>query len=213
MPNFDLENAITGDVCGVDEAGRGPLAGPVVAACVFIPENIRTLDFIREIKDSKMLSENKLQNLFAHIAQHCIVGIAQIDVQDIDRINILQASLKAMREAINNTQYNFNHALIDGNKIPADLPCPAIAIIKGDSKSTSIAAASIIAKFTRDQIMRDLHVKHHHYGWDNNVGYPTKAHRDAIDQHGITPHHRKSFAPVKNFLVFGSTRKPTQGAA
>ena len=204
-PNLELERAIEGPVCGLDEVGRGPLAGPVVAACVYIPENTYTLPFICEIRDSKKLSEKKLETLYAAITQHFIWGVAKISPSEIDEINILQGSLKAMRHALDLTGKRFAHALVDGNKLP-HLPCSAQTVVKGDSKSVSIAAASIVAKVTRDRIMRKLHEEHPHYGWNTNVGYPSKAHLAGIDQHGITPHHRKSFAPVKNFLEFGSVR-------
>ena len=211
-PDFTFEQDHKGPVCGLDEVGRGPLAGPVVAACVYIPQGAYGLPFISEIKDSKKLSEKKLEQLYALITEHFIYGVAELDPEVIDEINILQASLKAMRLALDETRYDYVHALVDGNKMP-DLPCPATTVVKGDSKSTSIAAASIVAKVTRDRIMKDLHEKFPHYGWNTNVGYPSKAHLAGIDAHGITPHHRKSFAPVKNFMVYGTTRKPAQNVA
>ena len=197
-PDFSLEDELGVPVCGIDEVGRGPLAGPVVAACVFIPPKVRDLEWIAHIRDSKKLSEKKLEMLFGAITAHCVYGIAEITPNEIDRINILQASLRAMERAYQACG-KFDHALVDGNKLPK-LPCPASAIIKGDGKSKSIAAASIIAKVTRDRIMRKLAEEFPHYGWESNVGYPSKAHRDAILIHGITPHHRRSFAPVKKFL-------------
>lgn len=233
MPDFTLENEHNGPVFGIDEVGRGPLAGPVVAACVHIPANIRALPFITEIKDSKKLSDKKLYYLYTEITTHCTWATAKITPAEIDKINILQASLKAMEQAYLNASSRAQsrdliHApqippcaslsrddhfcLVDGNKLP-NLPCPAKAIVKGDSKSTSIATASIIAKVTRDRIMRNLHEEFPQYGWNTNVGYPSAAHRDAIDQHGITDHHRKSFAPVKNFLTYGTTRAPQNSAA
>ncbi|MGH1398306.1 MAG: ribonuclease HII, partial [Alphaproteobacteria bacterium] len=139
--------------------------------------------------------------------------VAELSPAQVDEINILQASLKAMTNAYLEIATENAFCLIDGNKLPPNLPCPARAIIKGDSKSKSIAAASIIAKVTRDRIMRALHEEFPHYGWNTNVGYPSKAHREAIDQHGITPHHRKSFAPVKNFLNHGTTQNPNKTAA
>lgn len=227
MPNFELENMRDEPVFGLDEVGRGPLAGPVVAACVHFPKDTYTLPFIPEINDSKKLSERKLEALYGLITQHCVWAVAEISVEEIDRINILQASLKAMEEALKKTLKDTRFrgedvkgkrddicqffALVDGNKLPA-LPCPARSVIKGDSKSVSIAAASIVAKVTRDRIMRALHEAHPHYDWHKNVGYGTKAHREAIDRYGITAHHRKSFAPVKNFLACGSTRDPLKSA-
>ena len=212
MPDFELENAHDGPAFGLDEVGRGPLAGPVVAACVYIPENTYDLPFIPEITDSKKLSETKLDRLYTLITEHFEWRVTEISPQEIDDINILQASLKAMALSLKSMKTTPSHALVDGNKLP-QLPCSATTVVKGDSKSVSIAAASIVAKVTRDKIMRDLHQEFPHYGWNTNVGYPSQAHRDAIDQHGITSHHRQSFAPVKNFLLYGSTRKPAESAA
>ncbi|MCB1652241.1 MAG: ribonuclease HII [Alphaproteobacteria bacterium] len=216
MADFSLEDEYDGPVCGIDEVGRGPLAGPVVAACVYIPPVVRSMAFVNDIRDSKKLSFRKLEALYSEITQHCLYGVARIEPEEIDRINILQASLKAMEEAYKNTQSpcsSFQLALIDGNKIPAHLPCSARAVVKGDSLSKSIAAASIVAKYTRDKIMHTLAQEHPYYGWESNVGYPAKAHLDGIDAHGITPHHRKSYAPVKNFIAYGATRKGRADAA
>ena len=207
-----MEHSFDGPVCGLDEVGRGPLAGPVVAACVYIPKDLYTLPFVPEIRDSKNLSASKLETLYADITAHFIWATAQKSPVDIDEINILQASLQAMGKALEKTDKLYTHALVDGNKLP-DLPCPATAVVKGDSKSVSIAAASIVAKVTRDRIMYTLHEEYPHYGWDSNVGYPSKAHLTGIDDYGITPYHRKSFGPVKNYIAFGSTRKPIDSAA
>ncbi len=197
-PDFSLEDQHKGIVCGLDEVGRGPLAGPVVAACVVIPKNKRTLDFIDQIKDSKKLSAKKREELYKKITQHFPYSISELLPSEIDELNILQASLEAMRRAhiqINDIQ----HALVDGNKAP-NLTCPLTTVVKGDSKSKSIAAASIIAKVHRDRIMQNLAKEFPEYGWEKNSGYPTAEHRKALLEHGITPHHRKSFAPVKNIL-------------
>jgi ribonuclease HII len=199
MPDFELEQSFNGPVCGLDEVGRGPLAGPVVAACVFIPENLYALPFVPAIKDSKKLSPVQLEKLYALITQNFIWTVAEIPPATIDEINILQASLRAMAEALDKTAHEFVHALVDGNKLPK-LPCTATAVVKGDSKSTSIAAASIVAKVTRDRLMHQLHLEYPCYGWDRNVGYPTKAHIEAIEQYGITEFHRKSFGPVRSHL-------------
>lgn len=190
------------NVCGIDEVGRGPLAGPVVAACVVIPYEKRTLPFVREIRDSKKLNAIKLQKLYDQITTHFPYAIAEIHPEEIDEINILQASLKAMSHATNtlNAQHNIHHALVDGNKMPK-LPCRGEAVVKGDSFSTSIAAASIIAKIHRDKIMVTLAREYPHYGWDRNVGYPTAEHIHALAKYGITPHHRKSFGPVKKWIA------------
>jgi ribonuclease HII len=212
MPDFELENMHDGPVFGLDEVGRGPLAGPVTAACVYIPRETYTLPFISEIKDSKKLSDSKLERLYALITEHFEWRVAEVSPAEIDEMNILQASLKAMALALAKMKNRPVHALVDGNKMPK-LPCSATTVVKGDSKSVSIAAASIVAKVTRDRLMKELHEEHPHYGWESNVGYPSAAHREAIDVHGITPHHRKSFAPIKNYLMFGSTRGAKETAA
>ncbi|PCJ99685.1 MAG: ribonuclease HII [Zetaproteobacteria bacterium] len=198
MTDFSIENQYSGIVCGLDEVGRGPLAGPVVAACVVIPPAKRMLDFVAAIQDSKKLSVKKRDELYDKIIENFPHAITEITPEEIDEINILQASLKAMKtahDAIGNIEY----ALVDGNKAP-ELNSKAITVIKGDSKSKSIAAASIIAKVHRDRIMQELSKQYPHYGWSKNAGYPTKQHREAILQFGITQHHRKSFAPVRNFI-------------
>jgi ribonuclease HII len=205
--DFSLEDEIEGHVCGLDEVGRGPLAGGVVAACVYIPDDVRGMAFMAEVRDSKTLSWAKLERLYDEIMANCHCGVAEIKPAEIDEINILQASLKAMSHSYEAMDMRMAHALVDGNKMPA-LPCSATTIVKGDSKSKSIAAASIIAKVTRDRMMHRLAKAHPHYGWESNVGYPSKAHLAGIDAHGITEHHRKSFAPVRNFIESGSTRKP-----
>lgn len=212
-PSFELEDQYEGPVCGLDEVGRGPLAGPVVAACVVIPTPVRAHEFIPHIRDSKKLGKKMLAHLYDEITAHCHWGVFEITPQEIDKINIFQASLKAMRQALHLVDIP-QAALVDGKHVPKDMPCTAQAIVKGDGKSVSIAAASIIAKVTRDKIMCDLHERHPHYGWNTNVGYPSQQHRDAIDEHGITVHHRRTFAPVRNFLEHGATSpKPRVSAA
>lgn len=187
-------------VCGIDEAGRGPLAGPVYAACVYIPECTRTLSFWDTVTDSKKLTAKKRDHLFDLICEHSVFGIAKASVEEIDRINILQASLLAMQRAYESIRLNIDHtALIDGNKCP-HLPCSAQAIIGGDGIHVEIAAASILAKVSRDRVMRSLHDQHPHYGWNSNMGYGAKAHMLGMERHGITAHHRKSFAPVRKIL-------------
>ena len=184
-------------VCGIDEVGRGPLAGPVVAACVFIPEDAKTLGFWDLVTDSKKLSAKKRELLYPQITACCAYSIAEITPEEIDSLNIHHATLKAMKQAYETIEIANDHmALIDGKFVP-QITCPAQNVIKGDSKSLSIAAASIIAKVHRDKIMATLHEDHPHYGWDRNAGYGTAQHLEGIRQHGITPHHRKSFAPCK----------------
>lgn len=201
MVDFALEDEFACEkdvICGIDEVGRGPLAGPVVAACVVIPKKIRHEEFILHVKDSKKLSLRKREQLFEEITTKCQYAIAEITPEEIDEINILQATLKAMK--VSHDQISgVTHALIDGNKAPT-LSSKTKTVIKGDQKSKSIAAASIIAKVYRDRIMLNLARQHPQYGWQTNSGYPTKQHRDAILQYGITSSHRKSFGPVKKII-------------
>lgn len=212
MPDFELENMYDGPVFGLDEVGRGPLAGPVVAACVYIPKSCYEQAFIRELKDSKTIPKPRLEKLYALITEHCEWRVAEITPEEVDRINVLQASLQAMALALQSMSVAPAFALVDGNQLP-ELPCSAQSVVKGDNKSYSIAAASIVAKVTRDRIMKDLHREFPHYGWESNAGYGAKVHMDGINMHGITPHHRKSFAPIKNFLAYGSTRGVKDSAA
>jgi len=170
------------------------------------------LPFIFDLKDSKKIAKPKLETLYALITQHCEWQIAEIPPQEVDEINVLQASLKAMAVSFSNMRTKPVYALVDGNKLP-ELFCPSESVIKGDNKSYSIAAASIVAKVTRDRIMKALHNEFPFYGWDSNAGYGAKVHMAGIDAHGITVHHRKSYAPIKNFLAFGATRNPNETAA
>lgn len=183
-------------IAGTDEAGRGPLAGPVVAAAVIIPEAFPE-KLAKAINDSKQISEKKREQLFPHILECCVHGIAECSAQEIDKINILQASLLAMKRAVLQLSTQPSFILVDGNKSPNIPNMKNIPIVKGDSKSLSIAAASILAKVTRDRLMKQLHDAHPHYGWAHNAGYPTAEHLAALQTHGITPHHRQSFGPVR----------------
>ena len=181
-------------VVGVDEVGRGPLAGPVTAAAVRLdPARLPS-----GLRDSKAMTAAARDRMFDWLMEHAQVSIAHATVEEIDTINILRASHLAMQRAI--AALPADHALIDGNLIPRGLLCPAQAIIKGDAKCLSIAAASVVAKVTRDRIMVDLAQQHPQYGWDRNMGYPTKAHRQALLDFGVTPFHRRSFGPVHNIL-------------
>ncbi len=201
MPDFKLEKTIEGKVCGLDEVGRGPLAGPVIAACVYVSD--MSHDFLLDVNDSKKLSAKKRERLYGEIVAHCFYGLGRCSVEEIDDINILQASLLAMARAYEDMNVVCDHALIDGNKT-APLPCPCTTVIKGDSVSVSIAAASIVAKVTRDRVMKELDVDCPGYGWSSNSGYGSSQHRDAISQIGITKHHRKTFAPVRLMLEMDS---------
>lgn len=180
-------------IAGVDEVGRGPLIGNVTAACVVLPKNFK----LEGLTDSKKLSEKK-RNLFYKIIQEqaLAIGIGEVSAKEIDKLNIYQATKKAMKIAIEqaNTQIKIEHILIDA--MPLDLEIPTTSIIKGDAKSITIAAASVIAKVTRDQEMYELDKKYPMYDLKNNKGYGTKKHLEAIKKYGITEEHRLSYAPV-----------------
>lgn len=183
-------------VAGVDEVGRGPLAGPVVAAAVVlnrasIPEGLN---------DSKKLSAKRRAFLTPLLRQSAQVGLGVASVEEIDALNILQASLLAMRRAVAALPVVPDHLLIDGNRLPVDLPCPAIPVVGGDGRSPSIAAASIVAKTWRDDVMKEAATQFPGYGWETNAGYPTKCHKSALRDLGVTPFHRRSFAPVRDIL-------------
>ncbi len=192
-------------ICGLDEAGRGPLAGPVYSACVHIPRKSRELPFWSGVTDSKKLTAKKRDVLFHQIKQHSIYGIASASVEEIDHINILQASLLSMERAytnmIENNAPQQYFALIDGNQNPKNMPCPFKTVVKGDSKHLEIAAASILAKVSRDIIMKQLHNTFPYYGWDTNSGYGSAKHLQALKEYGATDHHRRSFSPVKSVLA------------
>jgi len=194
---FDLSFGVP--VCGIDEVGRGPLAGPVVTACAYIaPEKLHHPVW-KEVNDSKKLSSAKRDYLFEIIKDQCVYTIAQASAEEIDTLNIHHATLLAMKRAYQGVHGKVivSLALIDGKFAPA-LPCKTQTVIKGDAQSLSIAAASILAKVTRDRYMAKLHEEFPHYGWNTNAGYGTETHMDGIARHGITPHHRKSFAPCKS---------------
>ncbi len=204
MPSFSHELRIlargTGLVAGVDEAGRGPLAGPVVAAAViFAPKHIP-----RGLNDSKKLTASTREKLFDKIMECAVaVGVGESSVDEIDLVNIRQATHLAMARAVRALAPAPTFALVDGNDAPA-LPCPCETLSGGVGLSISIAAASIIAKVTRDRQMRTLHEQHPVYGWDHNKGYGTPDHLSALKAHGCTPHHRRSFAPIHNILYGGN---------
>lgn len=195
MPNFDIEERVQGPVAGVDEAGRGPWAGPVVSAAVILDRN----NTPNGLNDSKKLSVKKRDILFETLNTCADIGVGIASVQEIDQLNILQATFLAMQRAVKALQGTPALVLIDGNQTP-QLPYPSQTVIKGDSTSLSIAAASIIAKVTRDRIMQELDTTHPHYAWAKNAGYGTKDHQDGIAEHGITEHHRKSFKPIAKLV-------------
>ena len=204
MPDFAIEATIPGIVCGIDEAGRGPWAGPVVAGAVILDRRRLDPALTRGLDDSKKLSASRREALFAALKAGARAGTVDLatgiaSVEEIDRLNILQATFLAMGRALAALGRRPDHALVDGNGLP-ELPCPATAIVKGDGRSLSIAAASIAAKVTRDAIMAALDAEHPGYGFARHAGYGTSAHRQALDRLGVTPHHRKSFAPIHNIL-------------
>jgi ribonuclease HII len=179
-------------IAGIDEVGRGPLAGPVVAAAVILPEDF----YLPGVDDSKKLNEQKREELFEKIQQEAeAIGIGVIEATEIDEINILEASKKAMLQAIVEIQSAPDYLLVDAVRL--DTPYPSESLIKGDARSISIAAASIVAKVTRDRMMKKLDGVYPQYGFASNMGYGTAAHLDALKKYGATPIHRMSFAPVK----------------
>ncbi|MDH3980069.1 MAG: ribonuclease HII [Gammaproteobacteria bacterium] len=184
---------LQGRVAGVDEAGRGPLAGPVVAGAVIL-DPARPVSGLR---DSKKLSASRRESLYDEITDKALAwSVGRAEAEEIDRINILQATLVAMQRAVNALQPCAEHALIDGNRCP-QLMIPAQAIVKGDSRVAAISAASIIAKVTRDREMIELDLQYPGYGLARHKGYPSKAHIEALEKLGLTPLHRRSYAPVR----------------
>jgi ribonuclease HII len=204
-PDFSHETAALAlghaRVAGVDEAGRGPLAGPVVAAAVRLDQELVPVG----LNDSKALSAAARERLYPLILEAAEVGVGEASVAEIDALNILVAAHLAMRRALAALPLPADFALIDGNLLPEGLACPAHALVKGDALCLSIAAASIVAKVTRDRIMVDLAQQHPGYGWEANKGYPSKAHLSALRNLGPSPHHRRSFAPVHKILYQAKT--------
>lgn len=183
-------------ICGVDEVGRGPLAGPVVAAAVILDPQRP----ISGLADSKKLSEKRREQLYAEIHEHALCwSLGRAEVQEIDQINILQASLLAMQRAVHGLKLTPQHALVDGNRLPP-LKCSAEAIVKGDAKVACISAASIIAKVSRDREMVLMDAAYPGYGLARHKGYPTRQHLQALQDLGVTPQHRRSFGPVRRLL-------------
>ncbi len=182
-------------IAGVDEVGRGPLVGPVVTACVILPEKFN----LPHLTDSKKLTEKRREELYKKIQEQALgIGIGIVDNEEIDKINILNATKKAMKMAINNCKIKPEHVLIDAVKLDIDIP--TTSIIKGDLKSITISAASVIAKVTRDHMLYELDKKYPMYDFKNNKGYPTKKHIEAIMEYGIIKEHRRSYSPVKEYV-------------
>lgn len=200
LPDFTLEEAAMRAgarwVAGVDEVGRGPLAGPVTAAAVILAPGVD----LPGLNDSKKLSPKRREALAIRIMEACDWAVGHASVEEIERLNILRASHLAMCRAIGGLRQRPCLALIDGNMLPRDLDVPGRAVVRGDACSSSIAAASVVAKLLRDRIMVDLAQQYPGYGWEVNAGYPTKAHRQALLDLGVTPHHRRGFAPIHKIL-------------
>ena len=207
MPDFSLEESLglstSAVIVGVDEVGRGPLAGPVTAAAVFVDRQKITLDLLTKIDDSKKISQKKHATISKQIESIAIIGIGWASSGEIDQLNILEATMLAMQRAIFSLQKQIildpDYILIDGNKVPR-LDFPSKAIVRGDEKSLSIAAASIVAKSKRDAFMTSLSKLYPGYGWEKNAGYGTGEHLAAIEREGITVHHRRSFKPIAKYL-------------
>lgn len=203
MPDFSLEDTARshglGLICGIDEAGRGPWAGPVVAGAAILDRAGLSGVLRRGLDDSKKLKRWRREELFEALEAEARIGIGAAEVAEIDSLNILRASLLAMARAVGDLGVVPELALVDGNRRP-NLPCPVVCVVKGDGRSLSIAAASIAAKVTRDRIMADLARAHPGYGWERNSGYGTAEHQAALRRLGVTPHHRRSFAPVIKVL-------------
>lgn len=192
----DLQESGYHLVAGIDEAGRGPLAGPVVAAACLIPSGVR----LKGIKDSKQLTPDRRKELFWQIISRTLVGVGVVDWREIDRINILQASLAAMRLAVQALSATPEILLIDGPMKIKNLPIEQIPVIQGDQKLICVGAASIVAKVTRDQIMENYDLEYPNYGFRFHKGYPTEEHVAALDAYGPCPIHRMSFGPLLRFL-------------
>ena len=205
MPDFSLEIAAAQAgrtrVAGIDEAGRGPWAGPVVAAAVVLDVAVVPAGLLNGLDDSKRLSRTRREVLFSAMGRDLgvSIGIGQATVAEIGRFNILGATLRAMARAVVALDVAPDLALVDGTQAPI-LPCAVECVVRGDSRSLSISAASIAAKITRDRIMADLAAQHPGYGWERNAGYGTIEHQDALERLGATPHHRRSFKPIIKIL-------------
>jgi ribonuclease HII len=195
MPDLSLERSLRGVVAGIDEVGRGPLAGPVIAAAVIIDAATLPARLAEELDDSKKLTARKREALATLVLESCVCGFGEASVDEIDRLNILKATFLAMQRAVEALGQPVEHALVDGNQVPP-LGCQVRCLVGGDGLSLSIAAASVIAKVRRDRLMADLASQFPGYGWESNAGYGTAQHLAALRTLGPTPHHRTSFAPI-----------------
>lgn len=205
MPDFKIEDSLGGIVAGVDEAGRGPWAGPVVAGAVVILDRNLDAELLNGLDDSKKLSAKKREKLYNLLFEEekngrVAIGIGEASAEEIDALNILQATFLAMTRAVEKLKAIPEIAIIDGNQNPKKFPCPSKTVVKGDAKSMSISAASIAAKVYRDRLMSELAEKYPYYGFEKNAGYGTKAHIEGLKSYGIIPEHRKSYKPIQAFL-------------
>jgi len=200
MPDFTFELAAGGLVAGVDEAGRGPWAGPVVAAAAILDPDRLPADLADRIDDSKKLRPAERVAVLAELRPIARIAVGAASVEEIDRVNILEATFLAMARAVRALGVVPDLALVDGNRLPAALPCRAQAVVDGDALCLSIAAASIAAKVTRDALMARLALRYPGFGWEHNAGYGTDEHAAAVRALGVTRHHRRTWAPIVNLL-------------
>ncbi len=212
MPDFTIEDGFSGTVVGIDEAGRGPWAGPVVAGAVIIKNRNLSEILLKGLDDSKKLSAIKREKLYKELfaAQDegkLIIGIGQSTAKEIDELNILQATFLAMKRALDKLDIIPDIALIDGNQTPKNFPCQCKTIIKGDARSMSIAAASIVAKVYRDNLMNKLAIKYPYYGFEKNAGYGTALHQKGLAEYGICEEHRQSYKPIKEIMQKNNNKK------
>jgi ribonuclease HII len=208
MPDLLHEKQFKGPVIGIDEAGRGPWAGPLTVSAIWLATS-DAAGLPDGIDDSKKLNPERRAQLAELLCkQPFFHHTVSIDVSTIDQIGILQATFRGMKQAAAGLMKTLVrvglptpvHALIDGNLLPPEMPLPATALVKGDNRSLSIAAASILAKVSRDNVMVELHKVYPHYSWDRNMGYGTKAHVAGLEKHGVSPYHRHSFKPIRRYL-------------
>ena len=207
MPDLSIESGFDGPVIGVDEAGRGPWAGPVTIAAAWLDQDA-VAAFPPGLDDSKKLSAARREMLLEELYRCADIGIGAASVAEIERDNILAATYAAMRRAVGGLGAAPDIALIDGNRLPPDLPCAGRTVVKGDSLSISIAAASIVAKVTRDRIMAALAARYPAFGWERNAGYGTRQHRDGLAAAGITAHHRRTYVPIAKMLSLAESGTP-----
>ncbi len=200
MPDLSREISIGGRIAGIDEAGRGPWAGPVIAAAVVLNQSKMPEELRLGINDSKVISAAKRERIFSTLHLCADIGVGRAEVNEIDETNILNATFMAMKRALQSLSVSVDVALVDGNQAP-NLPCKVETLVKGDALSLSIAAASIVAKVHRDREMTMLAKTFPGYGWEKNAGYGTKEHREALASIGVTPHHRKTFSPIAKIIA------------